>query len=117
MVDLRECPLPTHRAVNWLKKWAKSHPEVNPNALTVVRERIDILVKRGGVYAHSPHGLSDIMDTMIKKYNGIMYEEDGVIMEIDLFNDEIEDEPYLFGLGNSEFFIEYLVENYPEVLV
>ena len=117
MVDLATCPLPTHSAEKWLRKWSKSHPEVNKNTLDIIKERIDIIVERDGITAHSPFGLIVVLDSIIKKYNTILYEEDGVIMEIELFDNNENNETKLFGLGNSKFFLDYLIENYPELLI
>lgn len=56
----------------------------------------------------------------ILKYNGLLYEESGII-HIDLFKDiSLDDEgveSYFFGIGNAPIFNKYLFDYYPEMLI
>lgn len=123
MDDLENSLLPTHRGEKWVGRWYRDwkHPSktLNENIIVIIQERIDYIIDRWSVNVHSPREISDILNSVTKKYNGLIYDEDGVIMEIDLFNEPLEkdEEQYLFGIGNSKVFNQYLYDNHAELLI
>ncbi len=119
--DLSEVLLPDHRAINWFNKWCKDAKRLNPEALDVIRDRIDVLVERFDIKAEQPSKMIMILNGILQRYNGMIYEENGVMMEIDLFNDICSDdedvEAYFFAIGNTPIFNRYIFDHYPEVLI
>lgn len=127
-----ETLIPLHRAENWFNRWAtsghKKHErwvkidcDLNEEAVIIMRERLEVIIKRFNIKAENPSELTMVLNGILTRYNGLIYEENGIIMEIDLFNDmSIDDkaiEPYLFGIGDTPIFNTYLYEHYPEILI
>jgi len=127
-----ETLIPLHRALNWFNRWAtsghKKHErwvkidcDLNEEAVIIMRERLEVIIKRFNIKAENPSDLTMVLNGILIRYNGLIYEENGIIMEIDLFNDiSIDDkdiEPYLFGIGDTPIFNNYLYEHYPEILI
>lgn len=115
MDDLSEILLPTHRAKKFINKWAKKS-EINPKAIKVMHDRIAIIVERANIKAESVWKMNDVLNTIVKRYDGIIYEENEEIMSI-AFKEELPEKPYYLGLGNSSTFNLYLYTNYPELLI
>ncbi len=124
--DINDALLPEHRGVKWVGKyvreWAKDTHKtrtLNEEAIFIIQDRVDVLIDRWQVNVHEPYQLSTILNGVTQKYNGLIYEEDGIIMEIDLFNEELEEdeEPYLFGIGNTPIFMRFIYDHHPELLI
>jgi len=115
--------LPTHRGEKWVGRWYRdfkhSSKTLNEEIIPIIQARVDYIIERWSVDVHTPREISDVLNGVTKKYNGLIYEEDGVIMEIDLFNEPLEkdEESYLFGIGNSKIFNQYLYDNHAELLI
>jgi len=116
MANLNHILLPEHRGRTWLNKWWKTTSSINEEAFDIIFERVNILIERFEIPVQNPSMLTSIMDRIIRNYNAIVYEENGEIMIVDLFNYQTED-TYAFGLGNTPIFNKYIFDNYPELLV
>jgi len=116
MDNLTYIPLPEHRGRTWLNTWWKTTTSINEEAFDIILERVNILTEHFEISVQNPSILTSVMDRIIKKYNTIVYEENGEIMMVDLFNYQTED-TLAFGLGDSPTFKKYIVNNYPELLV
>ena len=117
MANLSQAPLPDYRARNWIGKWFRSNNAINPEAVEIMKQRANVLIDRWDIKADYPQELSRILDGIAQKYNGLIYEENGIIMEIDLFIHDDDKESFLFGIGNTPIFNRYLYDYRPELLI
>jgi len=123
MDDINDALLPIHRGEKWIARWKRDwiimDKTLNPEIIPILQERVDYLIERWQVNVHEPSRISTILNGVARKYNGLIYEENGVMMEIDLFNEplEEEEESFLFGVGNSKIFNQYMFDHHPELLI
>ena len=122
IADINDSLLPEHRGFKWIGKWMRDWNDeertLNHEAVLIIEARVNVLIERFQINVHEPYHLKDILNGLTKKYNGLIYEEDGEIMEIDLFNEELKDEEvFLFGIGDTPIFNRYLFDHYPELLI
>lgn len=121
--DINDSLLPEHRGMKWIGKWMREwkhdNKTLNHEAVLIIEARVNVLIDRFQVNVHEPYQLKDILNGLTKKYNGLIYEEGEEMMEIDLFNEDLKDdeERFLFGIGDTPIFNNYLYNNYPELLI
>ena len=127
MDDINNLLLPEHRGQKWVGKWMREWKDtsrtedkartINQEAIFIIEARVEVLINRWHINVHEPYNLRTVLNGITDKYNGLIYEEDGEIMEIDLFNEPSDDEAFLFGIGDTPIFNRYLFDHYPELLI
>ena len=100
----------------WFYGVANKDKNLNPEIITIIQNRIEIFISKNNIKSFNPElSLFLVLNSMIDEYDGILYEENEIMMEVDIFLDK--ECTYLYGLGDTPIFREYIIENFPELLI